>query len=190
MKQRRNCYVHFLISFFFLQQGFQPGALSSLSSSPSEFGSAKGNEGGGRKSSGEEDSERKTKRANDAVDGGSKGDDAFAGRGEEGRQRGSSLFITGSPSKTQTPIARGPGLEQLGLTQVLGTVCLAPTTVTNVVRPIASTPIPIASKLVEGAVTHSSLCHVKKATLLVGGGRSQQLPITAGGGYLFSFLPI
>lgn len=188
MKQRRNCSVYFL--FFFLQQGFQPVARSSLSSSPSEFSSAKGNEGGGRESSGEEDSERKTKRANDALDGGSKGDDAFAGRGEEGIQRGSCLSITGSSSKTQTPLAQGLGLEQLGLTQFLGTVRLAPTMVTNVVRPIASTPIPIASKPVEGAVTLSSLCHVKEATLLIGGDRPQQLPVTAGGGYLFSFLPI
>lgn len=164
-------------------------ARSSLSSSPSEFCSAKGNEGG-RESSGEEDSERKTKRANDAVDGGSEGDDAFAGRGEEGRQHGSCLSIIGSSSTTQTPLARGPGLEQLGLTQFLGTICLAPTMVTNVVRPIASTPIPIASKPVEGAVTLSSLCHVKKPTLLIGGGRPQQLPITSGGGYLFSFLAI
>lgn len=186
MKQRRNSYVHFL-SFFSLQQGFQPVARSSVSSSPSEFSSAKGNEGGGRESSGEEDSERKTKRANDAVDG-SKGDDAFAGRGEEGRQRGSCLSITGSSSTTQTPLAKGPGSEHLGLTHFPGTVRLAPTMVTNVVRPIASTPLPIASKPVEGAVTLSSLCHVKKATLLIGGGRPQQLPVTGGGGYLFSFL--
>lgn len=188
MKQRRNCSVYFL--FFFLQQGFQPVARSSLSSSPSEFSSAKGNEGRGRESSSEEDSERKTKRANDALDGGSKGDDAFAGRGEEGIQRGSCLSITGSSSKTQTPLAQGLGLEQLGPTQFLGTVRLAPTMVTNVVKPIASTPIPIASKPVEGVVTLSSLCHVKEATLLIGGDRPQQLPVTAGGGYLFSFLPI
>lgn len=161
-------------------------ARSSLSSSPSEFSSAKGNEGGGRESSAEEDSEKKTKTANDAVDGGSKGDDAFAGRGEDSRQRGYCFSETGSSSKTQTPL----GLDQLGLTQFLGTVCLAPTMVTNVVRPIASTPIPIARKPVEGAVTLSSLCHGKKAPLLTGGGRPQQLLITAGGGYLFLFLPI
>lgn len=163
-------------------------ARSSLSSSPSEFSSAKGNEGGGGESSGDEDSEMKTKRAHDGVDGGSKGDDALAGRGEESGQCDSSVSSPGSSSITQTPFARGLGLEQSGLTQFLGTVPMAPTMVTNVVRPIASTPIPIASKPVEGAVTLSSLCNGKKATLLFGGGRPQQLPITAGGGYLFLFL--
>lgn len=63
---------------------------------------------------------------------------------------------------------------------------MAPTMVTNVVRPIASTPIPIASKPVEGAITLSSLPQDKKATLLIGGGGPQQLPIAAGGGYLSS----
>lgn len=157
-------------------------ARSSLSSSPSEFSSAKGNEGGGGESS-DEDSERKTKRANDGVDGGTKGDDAFTGSGEGGGQCDSSLSITGSSPKTQ-----GLGLEQSSLTQFLGTIRMAPTMVTKVVRPIASTPIPIVSKPVEGAITLSSLCHGKKATLLTVGDRPQQLPITAGGGYLFSFL--
>lgn len=96
----------FIFFFFSLQQGFQPVVRSSLSSSPSEFSSTKGN-GGGRDSSGEEDSERKTKRANDAVDGGSKGDDTFAGRGEEGRRRGHCLSITGSSSKSQIPLVLG-----------------------------------------------------------------------------------
>uniref|UniRef100_A0A674MFU1 Protein capicua homolog n=1 Tax=Takifugu rubripes TaxID=31033 RepID=A0A674MFU1_TAKRU len=131
----------------------------------------------------DEDSERKTKRANDGVDGGTKGDDAFTGSGEGGGQCDSSHSITGSSPKTQ-----GLGLEQSSLTQFLGTIRMAPTMVTNVVRPIASTPIPIVSKPVEGAITLSSLCHGKKATLLIGGGKPQQLPITAGGGYLFSFL--
>lgn len=178
--------VHFL-NFLLLQQGFHPVARSSLSSSPSEFSSAKGNEGGGGESS-EEDSKKKTKRANDGVDGGTKGDDALAGRGEEGGQCDSSLSMTDSSSKTQISLARGLGLEQSGLTQFLGTIRMAPTMVTNVVKPIASTPIPIASKPVEAAITLSSLCHGKKATLLIGGGRPQQLPITTGGGYLFSFL--
>lgn len=154
-------------------------ARSSLSSSPSEFSSAKGNEGGGGESS-DEDSERKTKRANDGAVGGTKGDDAFTGSGKGGGQCDSSLSITGSSPKTQ-----GLGLEQSSLTQFLGTIRMAPTMVTNLVRPIASTPIPIVSKPVEGAITLSSLCHGKNATLLIRGGRPQQLPIIAGGGYLF-----
>lgn len=141
--------------------------------------SAKGNGGGG---GGEEGSERKRTRGTDGGEEGSEG----GSKSEEGSGRGgqsvSSLSITGSTSSTQAPLA----LAQQGLTQVLGTARMAPTMVTNVVRPIASTPIPITSKPVEGAVTLSSHAQDKKATLLIGGGGPQQLPITAGGGYLSS----
>lgn len=95
-----------------------------------------------------------------------------------------------------TVVASAPGapgapltLVQPALTQVLGAVRMAPTVVTNVVRPVASTPVPIASKPLEGAVALSSLAQDAKATLLIGGGGgggAQQLPITAGGGYLTS----
>ncbi len=108
-------------------------------------------------------------------EGGSKREETAA---EGGEGSGSFLSITGSTCSSQAPIA----LAQ----QSLGPVRMAPTMVTNVVRPIASTPIPIASKPVEGAVTLSSLPQDKKATLLIGGGGPQQLPITAGGGYLSS----
>uniref|UniRef100_A0A8P4FZN1 Capicua transcriptional repressor a n=1 Tax=Dicentrarchus labrax TaxID=13489 RepID=A0A8P4FZN1_DICLA len=115
----------------------------------------------------------------------SKREETAAGGGEGGGGGGqgvSSLSIAGLTSSTEAPLA----LAQQGLTQVLGAVRMAPTMVTNAVRPIASTPIPIASKPVEGAVTLSSLPQDKKATLLIGGGGPQQLPITAGGGYLSS----
>ncbi|XP_044027823.1 protein capicua homolog isoform X2 [Siniperca chuatsi] len=168
------------------QHGFQPVARSSLpSSSPSmphsDSTSAKGNGRGG--GGGEEGSERKRKRGTDegeeGSEGGSKRDETAASGGEGGGGGGqgvSSLSIAGSTSSTQAPLA----LAQQGLTQVLGAARMAPTMVTNVVRPIASTPIPIASKPVEGAVTLSSLPQDKKATLLIGGGGPQQLPITAG----------
>lgn len=105
-----------------------------------------------------------------------------AGGGERGGQGVFSLSIAGSTSSTQASLAVAPQ----GLTHVQGTIRMAPTIVTNVVRPIASTSIPIASKPVEGAVTLSSLPQDKKATLLIGGGGPQQPPITAGGGYLSS----
>uniref|UniRef100_A0A3B4Y3I2 Protein capicua homolog n=1 Tax=Seriola lalandi dorsalis TaxID=1841481 RepID=A0A3B4Y3I2_SERLL len=137
----------------------------------------------------EDGSERKRKRGTDGGEEGSEGgpkrEETAAGGGEGGGGGGqgvSSLSITGSTSSSQVPLT----LAQQGLTQVLGGVRMAPTMVTNVVRPIASTPIPIASKPVEGAVTLSSHPQDKKATLLIGGGGSQQLPITAGGGYLSS----
>lgn len=165
------------LQLFSLQHRFQPVARSSLPSSPpsiahSDSTSAKGTGGGG----GEEGSERKRKRAADEGEGGSNGDEAAAG-GEGGGPGASCLSIAGSASDTQA---------QQGTTQVLGTIRMAPTVVTNVVRPIASTPIPIASRPVEGAVALSSLPQDKKAALLIGGGGPQQLPISAGGGYLSS----
>ncbi|XP_071355429.1 protein capicua homolog isoform X1 [Trachinotus anak] len=179
------------------QHGFQPVARSSLPSSspsipPSDSTSSKGNGtggGGGGGGGAEDGSERQRKRGTDGGEEGSEGgpkrEETAAGGGEGGGGGGqgvSSLSITGSTSSTQVPLT----LAQQGLTQVLGAVRMAPTMVTNVVRPIASTPIPIASKPVEGAVTLSSLPQDKKATLLIGGGGPQQLPVSAGGGYLSS----
>ncbi|XP_041663915.1 protein capicua homolog isoform X2 [Cheilinus undulatus] len=170
------------------QHGFQPMARSSLpSSSPSiphsDSTSSKGNSSGGGGGGGEEGSERKRKRGTDGgEDGseeGSKREETAAGGGDGGGGGGlgvSSLSITGSSSNTQAPLT----LTQSGLTQVLSTVRMAPTMVTNVVRPIASTPIPIASKAVEGTVPLGCLPQDKKTTLLIGGGGPQQLPVTAG----------
>nr|XP_046274429.1 protein capicua homolog isoform X2 [Scatophagus argus] len=173
------------------QHGFQPVTRSSLpSSSPSipqsDATSAKGNGGGGGGGGGggvEEGSERKRKRVTDGgedgSEGGSNGEETTAGGGEGGGGVGqdvSSLSITGSTCSTRAPLASA----QQGLTQVLDAVRVAPTVVTSVVQPITSTPIPIASKPMEGAVTLSSLPQDKKATLLIGGGGPQQLPITAG----------
>ncbi|XP_074543029.1 protein capicua homolog isoform X2 [Halichoeres trimaculatus] len=184
------------------QHGFQPVARSSLpSSSPSiphsDSTSSKGNGsggGGGGGGGGEEGSERKRKRGTDGgeegSEGGSKRDETAAagaggGGGEGGGESGqvvSSLSIAGSSPSTPASLT----LAQQGLTQVLSAVRMAPTMVTNVVRPIASTPIPIASKAVEGVVPLNSLPQDKKTTLLIGGGGPQQLPINAGGGYLSS----
>ncbi|XP_014196541.1 protein capicua homolog isoform X3 [Haplochromis burtoni] len=161
------------------QHGFQPVARSSLpSSSPSiihsDSSSAKGN-GGGNGGGPEDGSEKKRKRGadggEDESEGALKTEQVAAGGGEGnggGGQDVSSLSISQPP----------PPLAQQSLTPV--GVRMAPTMVTNVVRPIASTPIPIASKPVEGAITLSTLPQDKKATLLIGGGGAQQLPITAG----------
>ncbi|XP_071390768.1 protein capicua homolog isoform X1 [Centroberyx affinis] len=170
------------------QHGFQPVARSSLpSSSPSiPHSDPKGSAGGG---GAEDGCERKRKRGTDGGEEGSEGGSkrgetvaASAGEGGGGGGQVLSLSVPGSMPNSQPPLA----LAQHGLTQVLGAVRMAPTVVTNVVRPIASTPIPIASKPMEGAVTLSPLPQDKKATLLIGGAGPQQLPITAGGGYLSS----
>ncbi|XP_071390769.1 protein capicua homolog isoform X2 [Centroberyx affinis] len=164
------------------QHGFQPVARSSLpSSSPSiPHSDPKGSAGGG---GAEDGCERKRKRGTDGGEEGSEGGSkrgetvaASAGEGGGGGGQVLSLSVPGSMPNSQPPLA----LAQHGLTQVLGAVRMAPTVVTNVVRPIASTPIPIASKPMEGAVTLSPLPQDKKATLLIGGAGPQQLPITAG----------
>lgn len=165
-----------------LQRGFQSAAHSSLpSSSPSgphcTSTSSKGSNGGGGSGEGG---------GGGSVDGSERkraGDDGV-GLVESAAGALSVSPITVVASAPGTP---GPPLTlvQPALTQVLGAVRVAPTVVTNVVRPVASTPIPIASKPLEGAVALSSLAQDTKATLLIGsGGGAQQLPIAAGGGYL------
>ncbi|KAM9384130.1 protein capicua homolog isoform 2-T2 [Pholidichthys leucotaenia] len=178
------------------KDGFQPEARStpSQSSSPSiprpDSTSTKGSggDGGGTKDWSEKKRKSSMDGGEDESEGGSKWEDTTAGSGDEsggGGQGVSSLSISVSAPITLAPLP----LAQQGLTQVLSSVRMAPTMVTNVVRPIASTPIPIASKPMEGAVTLNSLPQDKKATLLIGGGGPQQLPITAGGGYLSSSSP-
>uniref|UniRef100_A0A4W5PJM8 Capicua transcriptional repressor n=1 Tax=Hucho hucho TaxID=62062 RepID=A0A4W5PJM8_9TELE len=159
---------------------FQPVVRSSLpyatstSHADSHSDSTKGNTGG---STGES-SERKRKRG---MEGGEEGS-GESKRGGGGGQVPSNS-IPGSAPFTSTP-ALG-----YGLTQVLGAVRMAPTMVTNVVCPIASTPIPITSKPMEGPIAPSALPGEKKATLLIGGPGGVGGPITAGGGYLSSSSP-
>ncbi|XP_055732236.1 protein capicua homolog isoform X3 [Salvelinus fontinalis] len=153
------------------QRAFQPVVRSSLpyatstSHADSHSDSTKGNTGG---STGES-SERKRKRG---MEGGEEGS-GESKRGGGGGQVPSNS-IPGSAPFTSTP-ALG-----YGLTQVLGAVRMAPTMVTNVVCPIASTPIPITSKPMEGPIALSALPGEKKATLLIGGPGAVGGPITAG----------
>uniref|UniRef100_A0A8C7IZB3 Capicua transcriptional repressor a n=2 Tax=Oncorhynchus kisutch TaxID=8019 RepID=A0A8C7IZB3_ONCKI len=153
------------------QRVFQPVVRSSLpyatstSHADSHSDSTKGNTGG---STGES-SERKRKRG---MEGGEEG----SGESKRGGGRGQvpSNSIPGSAPFNSTP-ALG-----YGLTQVLSAVRMAPTMVTNVVCPIASTPIPITSKPREGPIALSALPGEKKATLLIGGPGAVGGPITAG----------
>uniref|UniRef100_A0A8C1ACA8 Protein capicua homolog n=1 Tax=Cyprinus carpio carpio TaxID=630221 RepID=A0A8C1ACA8_CYPCA len=64
-----------------------------------------------------------------------------------------------------------------------GAVRMAPTVVTNVVRPITSTPIPIASKPADGGVAVGTLPPDGKPKLLIGAGGA------GGGGYFPSSSP-
>lgn len=156
-----------------LQRGFQPATRSSLpSSSPSgphcTSTPAKGTHGGvGEGEGGTAGSVNGSKRMRD--DG-------------AGLVEGTATVLSVSPVTVVASAPGAPGtpltLVQPALTQVLGAVRMAPTVVTNVVRPVASKPL-------EEAVALSSLAQDAKAALLIGGGGgAQQLPVTAGGGCL------
>ncbi|XP_049332165.1 protein capicua homolog isoform X2 [Astyanax mexicanus] len=75
------------------------------------------------------------------------------------------------------------------VSQVLGAVRIAPTVVTNVVRPVASTPVPIASKPVEGGVAFGSPAPDGKAKLPIGAGGAAGSGGVPGGGYFPSSSP-
>lgn len=68
--------------------------------------------------------------------------------------------------------------HDVGTYYAQGAVRMAPTIVTNVVRPITSTPIPIASKLADGGMAVGTLPLDGKSKLLIGAGGA------AGGGYI------
>ncbi|XP_051991642.1 protein capicua homolog [Xyrauchen texanus] len=70
-----------------------------------------------------------------------------------------------------------------------GAVRMAPTIVTNVVRPITSTPIPIASKPADGGVAIGALSLDGKPKLLIGAGRTAGVGAIPGGGYFSSSSP-
>uniref|UniRef100_A0A4W5QPK5 Capicua transcriptional repressor a n=1 Tax=Hucho hucho TaxID=62062 RepID=A0A4W5QPK5_9TELE len=152
------------------QQAFQPVVRSSLPSptSTSHTDSHSDSTKGNTRGSAGESSERKRKRG---MEGGEEGSgESKRGRGGGGHVPSNS--IPGSAPNTSTP-ALG-----YGLTQVLGAVRMAPTMVTNMVCPITSTPIPIASKPMEGSIALSALPGEKKATVLIGGAGGG--PFTAG----------
>ncbi|KAM8883442.1 protein capicua homolog isoform 1-T4 [Synchiropus picturatus] len=156
------------------QHRFQLGAPSSLSSSSSPPSAARSDSK--RNVEGEDGSERQRRSREDPGEKNNEMDKEMdKGDGGAGGQSVSSLAVTGS---TAPP-------AQNCVTKILGAVRMAPTIVTNVVQPITSSPIPIASKPVEGAVALNSP-HDNKPAILIGGGGAAHLPITSGGGYLSS----
>ncbi|KAJ0003529.1 hypothetical protein NQD34_008627 [Periophthalmus magnuspinnatus] len=153
---------------------FQPVSRSSLPSSSPSSSHPDSSSGQGSTGQGEEGSDKIRSRGTDG--------------GQDAGERG--------PKSEHTSLASGDGTEQVVGSQALSTFCpqvlgmkTAPTMVTSVVRPIASTPVPIASKPADSTVRGKMDSKDKKLTLLVGGGGSHQ-PVTAGGGYLSSSSPI
>nr|XP_029519340.1 protein capicua homolog [Oncorhynchus nerka] len=154
------------------QQAFQPVVRSSLPSStnPSHADSHSDSTKGDTRGSAGESSERKRKRG---MEGGEEGS------GESKRGRGGGGHVPSNSIPGSAPITSTPALGY-GLTQVLGAVRMAPTVVTNMVCPITSMPIPIASKPMEGSIALSALPGEKKAMLLIGGLGAGGGPFTAG----------
>ncbi|KAM4725545.1 protein capicua homolog [Anableps anableps] len=107
---------------------------------------------------------------------------SFKGNGEAGgpgdgedrkRKRGADGAEEESGPRKKESSAGGGGGGQSVPVPVLGGVRMTPTVVTNVVRPVASTPIPIASKPVDGAIALGSLPQEKTTNVLVGGAGAQ-----------------
>ncbi|KAI4898305.1 hypothetical protein NFI96_033510, partial [Prochilodus magdalenae] len=132
---------------------------------------------------GQAESKRKQDRAGGEQKGGPK-----EGKEGGGRTGGAGGGQVPSQSLSNTGLNVTPSNEP-ALSQVLGAVRMAPTVVTNVVRPVTSTPVPIASKPVEGGVALGALPPNGKAKLPTGAGGAAGSGAVPGGGYFPSSSP-
>uniref|UniRef100_A0A8C3G1Z6 Protein capicua homolog n=1 Tax=Cyclopterus lumpus TaxID=8103 RepID=A0A8C3G1Z6_CYCLU len=119
------------------------------------------------------------------------------GGGGGGGVQATSLSLTSGQSVISTSLAGGHLSSSVGSLGVnphlgIGVVRVAPTVVTNVMRPVISTPLPIASKTRDGGTSSPHLPERKSLTLhqqphlLIGSGGG--IPAT-GGGYYSSSSP-
>lgn len=155
---------------FSFQRTFQPAVHSSLPFSLAGTTGNKDEEGQ------EENLEKKKKRGM----GGAELNNEGPKEGKGGRGGGQVPFHINSASVTSINTTLP---HDTGMYYSQGTVRMAPTIVTNVVRPITSTPIPIASKPVDGGVAVGTLPPDGKPKLLIGAGGA------GGGGYFSSSSP-
>ncbi|KAK7124356.1 hypothetical protein R3I94_018659 [Phoxinus phoxinus] len=144
---------------------FQPVARSSLAFSLAGTTANKDEEGR------EENLEKKKKR-------GMGGADLNNGGPKEGKGGGGGGHVPFHINSASASSVNTTLLHDAGTYYSHGTVRMAPTIVTNVVRPITSTPIPIASKPVDGTLPPDG-----KPKLLIGAGGA------GGGGYFSSSSP-
>ncbi|KAK9958025.1 hypothetical protein ABG768_012207 [Culter alburnus] len=152
------------------KRAFQPAVHSSL---PFSLAGTAGNKDG----EGHEDNlEKKRKRGM----GGAEMNNEGPKEGKGGGGGGQVPFHVNSASVTNINTTLP---HDVGMYYSQGTVRMAPTIVTNVVRPITSTPIPIASKPVDGGVAVGTLPPDGKPKLLIGAGGA------GGGGYFSSSSP-
>lgn len=162
------------------------GRSVSLSSYPTSKRYDEGRPGGGQFSD-----HRRKERAE------GEGKDTFGG-GEGGGVQATSLSLSSGQSVISTSPAGGTtpsSISSLGANPLLGigTVRMASTVVTNVMRPVISTPLPIASKPREGGTSSSphpperkSLTPQQQPQLLIGSGGGAA---ATGGGYYSSSSP-
>lgn len=198
-------FCSFILFFFPFQRVFAPVICSSASSSSSSHHTPhgrsvslssyptskrydEGRSGGG----GFPDHRRKER-------GEGEGKDACGGEGGRGVQA-PSLSLSSSQSVISTSPAGGPPSSSVGSQGAnyllgIGTVRGASTVVTNVMRPVISTPLPIASKPRDGGISSSphpperkSLTPKHQPQLLIGSGPGGGAT-AIGGGYYSSSSP-
>lgn len=156
------------------------GRSVSLSSYPTSKRYDEGRSGGG----GFSDHRRKDR-------GDAESKDTFVGEGG-GSVQAPSLSLSSGQSAMSSSTAGGPlssSIGSLGVNLGIGAVRVASTVVTNVMRPVISTPLPIASKPRDGATSSSphpperkSLTPQQHPQLVIGSG-------SGGGGYYSSSSP-
>ncbi|KAM7421154.1 hypothetical protein PAMA_015354 [Pampus argenteus] len=166
------------------------GRSVSLSSYPTSKRYDEGRSGGG---GGFSDHRRKGGREGE-------GKDTFGGDGGGGGLQAPPLSLSSGQSVISTSPAGGPPSSSVGslganLLQGIGAVRVASTVVTNVMRPVISTPLPIASKPRDGGTSSSphpperkSLTPQQQPHLLIGPGSGGGATAT-GGGYYSSSSP-
>ncbi|XP_060905164.1 protein capicua homolog [Labrus mixtus] len=163
------------------------GRSVSLSSYPTSKRYDEGRSGGG----GFSDHRRKERREGE-------GKDTFGGEGGGGVQA-FSLSLSSGQSVIATSPAGGPPCSSVGSSGTnpflgTGTVRVASTVVTNVMRPVISTPLPIASKPRDGGMSSSPHPSERRCLtpqqpqLLIGSGPGGMAAAT-GGGYYSSSSP-
>uniref|UniRef100_A0A8D3A9K1 Protein capicua homolog n=1 Tax=Scophthalmus maximus TaxID=52904 RepID=A0A8D3A9K1_SCOMX len=125
------------------------------------------------------------------------GKDTYGGEGGGGGGiQASSLSLSSGQSVISTSAAGGTPSSALGVNPLLGigAVRVASTVVTNVMRPVISTPLPIASKPRDGGTSSSPHPPEKRSLtphqqqLLIGSGPGSG-PTAIGGGYYSSSSP-
>uniref|UniRef100_A0A7N8Y1B4 Protein capicua homolog n=1 Tax=Mastacembelus armatus TaxID=205130 RepID=A0A7N8Y1B4_9TELE len=123
--------------------------------------------------------------------------DTFVGDGGGGGVQDLALSLSSGQSVISTTPAGGPPSSSVGANPLMGvgTVRVASTVVTNVMRPVISTPLPIASKPRDGGTSSSPLPPERKSLtpqqqpqLLIGSGSGGGATAT-GGGYYSSSSP-